>query len=459
MSEHKVNGGDMLLFIDPLGGTNYDTVVCLTSVGIRDSVQPVDASSACGPDKSPGAVDMSISFEGQHLQDPNTGDISGTDLRILLRAEQTIGWKLSPLNPVAGDEIQEGTGYLSELSSTYSYSDVAVFSGTIQPYGLPTTITQSTRFNFRVYTDQLAGEILIASSLFCNFVIYWGDGTSDAYYSDSEFLNHTYPSLGYYIVEIENLSTSTNMIFLDSGFDIDNINNLSSFFSGSGYQASQLGIVNSNLSSADVNNILHQCISIPAINQSGCVIALSGNIPIAPPTGQGLTDKATLESNGVTVTVDTAPAFSVGDSYGGGIVAYVDMSGLHGFVVYDNGASVSTDHWATNNNITGATGSALGDGANNTISILGNTTSNPAIACSTGNFNGYNDWVMPSTDELGEVIQAHIDGYLTNLTGSFYWTSTEQTSNNAYMRENMTNTIYSADKTSSTFDTVAIRYF
>ena len=253
-----------------------------------------------------------------------------------------------------------------------------------------------------------------SSNSFCNFIIYWGDGTSDAYYNDYQYLNHTYPSLGYYIVEIENLSASNNMVFFDSGFDIDNINNLSLFFSGTGIQNSQLAIVNSNLSSSDVNNILHQCISIPAINQSGVTIALNGNTPPAPPTGQGLIDKATLESNGVTVVVDSTPAFSVGDSYGGGIVAYVDMSGLHGFVVYDNGASVSTDHWATNNNITGATGSALGDGANNTISIIGNTTSNPAIACTTGNFNGYNDWIMPSTDELGEVIQAHIDGYLTS---------------------------------------------
>lgn len=142
MAEHKVNGGDMLLFIDPLGGTNYDTVVCLTSVGISDSVQPVDASSACGPDKSPGAVDISISFEGQHLQDPTSGDISGTDLRILLRAEQTIGWMLSPVSPQPGDEIQTGTGYLSELSSTYAFDSVGVFSGTIQPYGLPTTTVE-----------------------------------------------------------------------------------------------------------------------------------------------------------------------------------------------------------------------------------------------------------------------------------------------------------------------------
>jgi hypothetical protein len=138
MAEHKVQGGNMLLFIDPNGGTDYDMVVCLTSVGTSMSVQPVDASSACGPDKSPGALEISYSFEGQHLQDPDGGKISGTDLRLLLNAEQTIGWKLSPETPVDGDEIQEGTGFISELSSTYAFDSVGTFTGTIMPYGTPT---------------------------------------------------------------------------------------------------------------------------------------------------------------------------------------------------------------------------------------------------------------------------------------------------------------------------------
>lgn len=138
MSEHKVSGGTMLLFIDPTGGTSYDTVVCLTSVGKSDSVNVVDASSACGPDKSPGTLEISYSFEGQHLQDPVTGKISGTSLRSLLRSKTTIGWKISPETPQIGDEIEEGTGYLSELSSTYAYDSVGTFSGTLQPYGTPT---------------------------------------------------------------------------------------------------------------------------------------------------------------------------------------------------------------------------------------------------------------------------------------------------------------------------------
>jgi hypothetical protein len=137
MAEHKVEGGNILLFIDPNGGTSYDIVVCLTSVGKADSVTVVDASSACGPDKSPGTVELSYTFEGQHLQDPDSGKISGSDLRLLLRAEQTIGWKIAPESPVAGDEIETGTGFLSELSSTYAFDSVGTFTGSIQPYGTP----------------------------------------------------------------------------------------------------------------------------------------------------------------------------------------------------------------------------------------------------------------------------------------------------------------------------------
>jgi hypothetical protein len=143
MAEHKVAGGTMLLFIDPSGGDDYDMVVCLTSVSKSDSISVVDASSACGPDKSPGTLELSYSFEGQHLQDPDSGKISGTSLRQLLRSKTTIGWMIAPESPVTGDEIEEGTGYFSELSSTYAFDSVGTFTGTIQPYGTPTLSIQA----------------------------------------------------------------------------------------------------------------------------------------------------------------------------------------------------------------------------------------------------------------------------------------------------------------------------
>jgi len=143
MAEHKVAGGTMLLFIDPAGGTDYDTVVCLTSVSKADSVTVVDAASACGPDKSPGTLELSYAFEGQHLQDPTTGKISGTSLRQLLRSKTTIGWKIAPETPVTGDEIESGTGFLSELSSTYAFDSIGTFTGSIQPQGEPTLSIQA----------------------------------------------------------------------------------------------------------------------------------------------------------------------------------------------------------------------------------------------------------------------------------------------------------------------------
>jgi hypothetical protein len=143
MAEHKVAGGTMLLFIDPTGGTTYDTVVCLTSVSKSASVSVVDASSACGPDKSPGTVELSNGFEGQHLQDPVTGRISGTSLRQLLLAKTTVGYKIAPETPVTGDEIEEGTGFLSELSSTYSFDSIGTFTGSLNPFGQPTITIQA----------------------------------------------------------------------------------------------------------------------------------------------------------------------------------------------------------------------------------------------------------------------------------------------------------------------------
>lgn len=140
MSEHKVAGGTMLLFIDPTGGNSYDTVVCLTNLTTADAVSVVDASSACGPDKSPGTIEISYTFEGQHLQDPVSGTISGSNLRQLLRSKSTVGFKLSPVAPVTGDEVQEGTGYISELGSTYSYDSIATFSLTLQPFGTPSIV-------------------------------------------------------------------------------------------------------------------------------------------------------------------------------------------------------------------------------------------------------------------------------------------------------------------------------
>lgn len=139
MAEHKLSGADILLFIDPAGGTSYKTLVCLTNQSFTGSSNVIDATSKCGADSLPGTQSNSISFEGQQLFDPETGRVSVISLHSLWQNKTTIGWKIAPVSPVAGDEIMTGTGFISELGKTYDQNSPAAFTGTLSIYGTATS--------------------------------------------------------------------------------------------------------------------------------------------------------------------------------------------------------------------------------------------------------------------------------------------------------------------------------
>lgn len=142
MADTKVQGGEYLLLIDTAGGTSYDTVVCATSVSSATSIGVVDASSACGADKSPGTVEISYSFEGQTLISPTGSKVSIDGLLQACRNKTTVGFKFGRVTPISGDVTQTGTGYISEFNENYPYDNVGTFTLTLQPYGTPTiTVT------------------------------------------------------------------------------------------------------------------------------------------------------------------------------------------------------------------------------------------------------------------------------------------------------------------------------
>lgn len=138
MAEHKLSGTSVLLYIDPLGGVAYDTVVCLTSQSWNGTTNVIDATSKCGPDSLPGTQTNTVDFEGQHLYDPAAGKLSGVSLFDLWQAKTTVGWKIAPAIPVTGDEVLSGTGFISELAKTYGQSDPSTFTGTLAIYGATT---------------------------------------------------------------------------------------------------------------------------------------------------------------------------------------------------------------------------------------------------------------------------------------------------------------------------------
>lgn len=141
MAEHKIEAGSMYLFIDSTGiGTTYDQVVCGLSLSVEDSVGEIDASSQCGPDVRPGELNLNRSFEGQHLADESTGKISGANLRTLVLAKTRIAYKISELTPATGDEVETGFGFITSLSSNYSFTEVGTFSLSLKPSGTPTIV-------------------------------------------------------------------------------------------------------------------------------------------------------------------------------------------------------------------------------------------------------------------------------------------------------------------------------
>ena len=135
---------------------------------------------------------------------------------------------------------------------------------------------------------------------------------------------------------------------------------------------------------------------------------------------------------------------SIGDAYQGGLVAYIlllgdpgyDANTQHGLIV--SNAIQGNIKWYEGNTIrnrvyktTNAKGTAIGTGLSNTntiIAIQGEpSTSYAAGLARAYNGGGYNDWYLPSVDELAKLYAMKVLGFGSFLTNVLYWTSTEQT--------------------------------
>ena len=131
-------------------------------------------------------------------------------------------------------------------------------------------------------------------------------------------------------------------------------------------------------------------------------------------------------------------SLSIGDTYQGGIIFYLDGNGggLISAPLYQSPAE-----WGCFGTlISGAEGTAIGTGNQNTIDIeAGCTTAGTAAdICSNITLGGYSDWFLPSKDELNQMYLNIGQGNALGLgnVGGFttyhHWSSTEGDSFNSW---------------------------
>lgn len=140
---------------------------------------------------------------------------------------------------------------------------------------------------------------------------------------------------------------------------------------------------------------------------------------------------------------------AIGDYHEGGIIFYLDGNG--GGLVCDIFELGELQWGCEGTSISGADGTAIGTGYQNTIDIVAgcSTSGIAAKACNDSTESGYTDWFLPSQDELNEMYlnRAAINYTIANQTGgtqfhtiiyggsvTWYWSSSEYYNMSSWMQ-------------------------
>jgi hypothetical protein len=186
---------------------------------------------------------------------------------------------------------------------------------------------------------------------------------------------------------------------------------------------------------ADPNN------EIQTISRTGTTVTLSNG-------GGSFQDSVGVYTPGTgidiinnVISTTSACGLSIGQTYQGGIIFYLDPSGCHGLISASTDQSAGAPWWNGSYVVNRAYGSGLFEGKYNTQMInwtQGGTVSAAAI-CGGLSLGGFNDWYLPSIEELNKMYQNIGQGNALGLgnVGGFaferYASSTEISTSNVWV--------------------------
>jgi hypothetical protein len=145
-----------------------------------------------------------------------------------------------------------------------------------------------------------------------------------------------------------------------------------------------------------------------------------------------LTENATFVDVSLFVDGNGDNNLAIGQSYQGGIIAYIDSTGQHGLIAATADQSEGIQWWNGTNIVTGATGTAIGTGSANTDAIIAAQGSGSYAASIARDYNGggYTDWFLPSKDELNQLYENKTA--ISGFENDDFWSSTEYDINFAW---------------------------
>ena len=179
------------------------------------------------------------------------------------------------------------------------------------------------------------------------------------------------------------------------------------------------------------------------INAQDVEIAGKAKITVMDPATASAQQVAREPDGTLSLRSSGTITYTIGDFAQGGVVFWVSASGEHGKVVsiYDVGAVPWSNITSTE---IGSSASSDINGAGNTVAIMMQSghTNSAARHCADLAYGGYDDWYLPSKDELNEVYtnRAAINTTAFSnggevFSGGFHWSSTEIDHNDAWRQD------------------------